>query len=269
MLNPFILRKSLSQVLSKSSFDITNLSNEKTAIYIIVPDEKNTLHFIVSMFIKQTYEILINSAQQQENGKLPIRMNFLLDEFANIPAIPEMSNMISAARSRNIRFYLMVQGMDQLRNKYKKDAQTIKGNCDNWIFLSSKEIELLEEISKICGSMIQPTVNPFPLISTTQLQKLKKDWEYSEALIKNGRLDPYVSCLPDIDQYKFHDCPPILLEKKILPKIIKYDLDKIIDDIKNDNRPIPFSFEVYGENKYFKKEKEATANETTDSIYDW
>ena len=64
MLSPFALRKSLCQVLSQSSFDARDLGNSKTAVYIIVPDEKSTLHFLVTMFVKQTYEVLINEAQK-------------------------------------------------------------------------------------------------------------------------------------------------------------------------------------------------------------
>ena len=151
MLNPFVIRKTLCQVLSKCSFDIRSIGKTKTAIYIIVPDEKTTLHFLVTAFIKQTYEALINEAQQQENRKLPVRLNFVLDEFCNIPAIPDMPSMISAARSRNMRFYLMAQSQRQLEYKYNEDADTIKGNCDNLVFLTSREFDLLKEISDLCG----------------------------------------------------------------------------------------------------------------------
>ena len=84
MISPFVIQKKLCQVLSKSSFDVRNIGREKTAVYIIVPDEKTTLHFLVTTFIKQTYELLIHEAQQRENKKLPIRLNFLLDEFCTL-----------------------------------------------------------------------------------------------------------------------------------------------------------------------------------------
>ena len=57
-------------------------------------------------------------------------MNFLLDEFSNLPAIPDMAAMISAARSRNIKFHLIIQGLYQLSSKYGSDnAHTIKGKA--------------------------------------------------------------------------------------------------------------------------------------------
>ena len=255
MLNPFIVRKTLCQVLSKSSFDLRNLGKEKTAIYIIIPDEKTTLHVLVTMFIKQTYEILINEAQSLSDRKLPNRVNFVLDEFANIPKIPDMASMISAARSRNMRFFLIAQSQWQLLQKYGNDAHTIKGNCDNWVFLTSRERDLLEEFSFLCGnrSFIDPygqTVDK-KLITTSQLQRFKK--EYGETLILHGRNYPFVTELPDIDEYKFKELPAMRTADRILPQITLYDHQSVIQSIEDGKRAIPFSVEVHGEEKFMKK----------------
>jgi len=256
MINPFVIRKSLCQILSKNSFDIHDICNSKTAIYIILPDEKTTLHFLVTTFIKQIYETLISEAQKHEGKKLPIRVNFLLDEFCNIPKIADMPSMISASRSRNMRFYLIAQSSYQLKQKYGKDAYSIKGNCDNWIFLTSREEALLKEISFLCGQTSRG-----PLISTSELQRLKK--ETGEALILHGRNYPFVTELPDIDEYKFKHYPPITLKDTPLPKIKHYDIKKVLFDIKSGKRPIPFSAEVHGQEKFFKQERETPFNEAS------
>jgi len=258
MMNPFIIRKTLCQALSQSSFDIRSIGETKTAIYIIVPDEKTTLHFLVTMFIKQTYEALINVAQQKADGKLPVRVNFVLDEFANIPAIPDMPAMISAARSRNMRFFLMVQGMRQLERKYDQDAHTIKGNCDNWVFLTSREIDLLKEISDLCGEIqykdSDNSIKSRPIISTSELQRFKK--ECGETLILHGRNYPLVTELPDIDEYNFKKYDPVEIDKHKLPEIVMYDADKVIKSIEDHNRPLPFSVKVYGKEMYYEKQPE-------------
>ena len=194
----FVKQRNLSDMLSKSTFDVKDFGTKKTAFYLIVPDEKTTLHFLVTTFIKQAYEILIESAQKM-GGKLPIRVNFVLDEFCNIPRIPDMPNMISAARSRNIRYFLVVQSQHQLESRYDKDAETIKGNCLNWVFLSSKEYSLLEEISNLCGKF--QSDGPV-LISTSQLQRLNK--EKGEALIIHDRCYPFITQLPDVDDYDLY-----------------------------------------------------------------
>jgi len=255
MLNPFIVRKSLCQVLSQHSFDIRDIGKTKTAIYIIVPDEKTTLHFLVTIFIKQTYEALISEAQQQENKKLPVRVNFVLDEFCNIPVIPDMASMITAARSRNMRFFLMVQSHWQLFQKYGDDADTIKGNCDNWVFLTSREFKLLQEISNLCGDVYftdsDGSLKMRPLISISELQRLSKD--HGETLIFHGRNYPFVTELPDISEYKFNIYPNIKKEEHELPQIALYDVDKVIQEIISQKRHTPFSIEVRGKKVYYAK----------------
>lgn len=196
----FVTQKKLCKMLSKNTFDPRSFGREKTAVYLIVPDEKTTYHFLVTTFVKQVYEALINEAQKEIDGKLPIRVNFVLDEFCNIPAIPDMPAMISAARSRNMRYFLIVQGMHQLTAKYGDDAETIKGNCENWVFLTSKELCLLNEISDLCGTITTPSGVKRKLISVSELQRLNK--EKGETLILFGRKYPFITELPDIDEYE-------------------------------------------------------------------
>ncbi|MBO7253883.1 MAG: type IV secretory system conjugative DNA transfer family protein, partial [Clostridia bacterium] len=134
MVRIFITQKNLTNMLSGNTIDITRFGEEKTAVYVIIPDEKSTNHFLVTTFIKQVYEVLISEAQKQEQRTLPVRVNFVLDEFCNLPTIPDMPSMISAARSRNMRYFLVAQSLHQLKSRYEEDADTIKGNCDNWVF---------------------------------------------------------------------------------------------------------------------------------------
>jgi len=189
------------EFLSQEGVDLQQLAEEKNAIYLVIPDENTTYHFIVSLFLEQLYEVLLEKAQKEPSQKLPIRMNFLIDEFANIPKIQNMDAMITAARSRNIRFHLIVQGMKQLQQKYEEGADTISGNCNNWIYLYSKEFELLQEISRLCGEVIYDNNVRIPLFSEFDLQHLNK--EEGEALVLAGRNYPCLSNLADIDEYPY------------------------------------------------------------------
>ena len=243
MMRPFILKKSLCQILSQSSFDLKNIGVEKTIIYLIVPDEKSTYDFIISIFIKEAYEILISEAHCRDDNKLPIRVNFIIDEFGNVPKIPDMASMITAARSRHIRFFLMAQGMDQIKSLYQEDAETIKGNCENLVFFTSRERQLLEEISYLSGN----NADGDPLISPSDLQHLK----YGEMLLIHKRLYPYISEIPDISNYAFKLYSPVEKKKQPLPDITQYNLEHVLKKIKDGKIPIPFSREVYRTERFF------------------
>ncbi len=242
MLRVFNTQTNLTRMLSGNTIDIKKFGREKTAVYIIVPDEKTTYHFLVTTFIKQAYEILVAEAQKEKDIKLPVRVNFVLDEFCNIPKVPDMPAMISAARSRNMRYFLVAQSLHQLRGKYGEDADTIKGNCDNWIFLTSKELDLLEEISALCGNVSGNGKEGRPLISVSELQRLDK--EKGEALIIHARQYPVITEIADIDMYKSFKGYNAVEQKPFeLPPLSLFSLERLTEDISNGKRKIPFAKE--------------------------
>ena len=228
MVSIFNMNKRLTDMLCGNTFDIRQFGHEKTAVYIIVPDEKTTCHFLVTMFIKQVYEVLIGEAQRQATLSLPVRVNFVLDEFCNIPKIPDMPSMISAARSRNMRFYLVAQSIHQLKGRYGEDADTIKGNCDNWIFLTSRERDLLNEISYLCGEIDAwgpGGAEKRRLISVTELQRFNK--EKGECLILHGRQYPFITYMTDIDAYPaFKNYQVVPIPNVELPNPMTFDVVK-------------------------------------------
>lgn len=239
MLRIFSTQKNLVKMLSSNSVDLRNIGREKTAVYLIIPDEKTTYHFLATTFIKQVYEILITEAQKEPTFRLPVRVNFVLDEFCNMPKIPDMPAMISAARSRNMRFYLVAQSLHQLQGKYGEDASTIKGNCDNWVFLTSKELSLLNEISELCGSVTSGNAMR-RLISVSELQRLNK--EKGEVLIMHARQYPFITEMADIDSYesfKGYESVPLQAPKNALEA--PFSLDDLLTDIKYGGRPWPFT----------------------------
>ena len=173
---------------------------------------------------------------------LPVRVNFVLDEFCNIPKVPDMPSMISAARSRNIRYYLIVQSQHQLRGRYGEDADTIKGNCENWVFLTSKELDLLKEISELCGTTVTSDGRSRSLISVSELQRLNK--EKGEALIIHARQYPVITEMADIDSYedfKGYESVPMADHSDTDYDI--FSVDHLYRKVVEGEVPIPFSEE--------------------------
>ena len=171
----FSSRENLSEMLSHSDFDIEDIGRKKTAVFIVIQDEKKTYHSLVTIFLKQCYETLIRVAQES-GGKLPFKTNFILDEFANMPPLKDVTTMVTAARSRRIRFTFIIQNFAQLYQVYgKENGETIKGNCGNIIYLISSELSALEEISKMCGevkSKKDDKTASTPLVTVSDLQRL-------------------------------------------------------------------------------------------------
>ncbi len=196
-MSPLYIQQSLIELLSCNTVNFQRMGTRPSILYLVTPDEKKTLNMIVSLCVAQLYQQLIEAAHKSPGNTLPVRVNFLLDEFSNFPAIPDFDSMISAGRSRNIRFHLVVQGLEQMKNKYGPEVtQTIKANCQNWFFLNSREMELLKEISALCGQIRNET----PLINPVQLQRLRK--ERGECLVLLGRNYPFMAHLADISEYE-------------------------------------------------------------------
>lgn len=187
----FAVTQNLAEMLSRSDFDMETIGEKKTAVFMIIQDEKTTYHALATIFIKQCYECLIAVAQRH-GGQLPIRTNFLIDEFANMPKFKDITTMVTAARSRKIRFTFIIQNFAQLNDTYgKEDAETIRGNCDNIVYLLTGELSALEEISKLCGDKIvkvgkDKKEETRPLITVTELQRFKQ----FEVLVLKHRLPP-------------------------------------------------------------------------------
>ena len=186
----FASRENLSEMLSHSDVNLESIGERPTAVFIVIQDEKKTYHSLVTILLKQIYETLIRVAQKH-GGKLPIRTNFLLDEFANMPPLKDVTTMITAARSRLIRFTMIVQNFAQLDDVYgKEEAETIRGNCGNTIYLITTELKALEEISKMCGeekSKKDDKTASTPLVTVSDLQRMKK----FEVIILRMRMQPF------------------------------------------------------------------------------
>lgn len=145
----------------------------------------------------------------------------VLEEYVHLSSLPTIRDfpaMITAARSRNIRFTLVVQSKHQLIQRYHDETETIQTNCNNWIFLTSRELRFLEEVSALCGKTNGD--NPQPILSLTDLQRLDKD--AGEAVLLCGRSKPCITKLADIEMYdnnRFDRLPAVKRTPQQLPTI--------------------------------------------------
>ena len=254
----FLVQPALLDMLSKNDSDYDYITEKPSVVYLILPDEKTGYHNLVSLYVKQSYEYLIYKAQNNcdKSKDFGLRVNYILDEFSSLPAISDFPAMITAARSRNIRFNLFLQSKKQLFLRYGEDCDTIMSNCENWIYLSSRELAFLKELSELCGDT--NSVNKKSLLSVSDLQRLDK--EKGQVLVLSGRTKPLISNLPDINFYDGGHP-----EK---PSFLCFSLEKKTDNIDKDNfhnRVSKFMRQCYLDKRQ-KKDETATDNVTTDTI---
>ena len=197
----------IANLTSRTDFELDSIGKTKTAVFLIIPDEKESRHELATLFIDQCYQALVNTAQTLKDRKMPIRINFILDEFANMPPITSISNKITVSRSRNIRFYLVLQDFDQLKETYKDSAGTIKSNCTNWIYLLTSDNETAKEISTRLGKY---TISSDRVSTSTKLEQLDYNISNDKSLMGRELLMP-----DEIMRFKFGEA--LYLKSRMFP----------------------------------------------------
>lgn len=117
-------------ITDPDGFRLTDITgNEKTLIYVTIPDENRMYGTLGAVIIEQISEYLIHLAHSFDDAKLPIRWHFLLEELGTLSqSFPQLPTMMIAARSRNIRMHLVLQSLSSLTKPYGPDADTILAN---------------------------------------------------------------------------------------------------------------------------------------------
>lgn len=141
----------IADMTASTDYSYEQMAHKKTIVYIILPDEKTTLYGLGSLYITQHYIYNVKCANQN-GGRVPIDWWYFLDEFGNLPTIPPMPQFLSVGAGRGMRFLLAVQDFQQIQKKYRDDYNTIKNNCDAWIYLKCSNEETLKEFSERVGN---------------------------------------------------------------------------------------------------------------------
>ena len=149
-LAPFDI-KELRDIMTEDELELDTMGDRKTALFLIMSDTDTTFNFVIAMLQSQLFNLLCDKADDFYNGRLPVHVRCLLDEFANIGQIPNFDKLIATIRSREISASIILQSQSQLKTIYKDAADTIVGNCDCTLFLGGKEKGMLKEISELLG----------------------------------------------------------------------------------------------------------------------
>lgn len=142
------------KLITHDEIDIASIGEKKTALFAVISDTDKTFNHIIGMLYTQIFSELYYQADHKYKGRLPVPVQFYLDEFANI-AVPEsFEQVLGTMRSRNISANIILQGLSQLKAMFKGDQntwETIVTNCDTLLFLGTNELTTCEYFVKLLG----------------------------------------------------------------------------------------------------------------------
>lgn len=239
-LNAFI-DSELEQVLCfDTDIDAETFCNNKSAIFLVLPEEDNTKHFIVSLIIQQLYREILTVADEM-GGSLKNRVMFYLDEIGTIPKIESIEMMFSASRSRKLSIVAIIQSLAQLEKNYDKTgAEIIVDNCQLSIFGGfAPNSETAEVLSKNLGSqtILSGTVSKSNGDSSQSLQMIERPLMTSDELksMKKGNFivmktgsHPMKSKLALFTQWGITFDEPYYIEEKQERKVEYVDKREIL-----------------------------------------
>ncbi|WHQ37077.1 TraM recognition domain-containing protein [Spiroplasma sp. SV19] len=161
----------IQSIVCKNDIDLFRFTEKPKALFLIVPDEKTNRHIFASLLVTQLYKANVAIANESKNKRLPRDIQFYLDEFGNMPTIPNFQGFVTVARSRGMYFLIILQDFKQLYKKYgQEDGSVIKSNCSLNIYISSGEITTAKEYSEMLGIQTVEVIT----YSTSRDPKTKK-----------------------------------------------------------------------------------------------
>lgn len=238
----------IANLTCRTDFELDEIGQKKTAVFLIIPDEKESRHELASLFIDQCYQALINYAQSIKKGRLSIRVNFILDEFANMPPINSISNKITVSRSRAIRFILTIQDFGQLNEKYKEQTGTIKSNCTNWIYLLTSDNNSAKEVSTRIGRY---TISSSRVSTSMRNNQLDFNLSTDKSLLGRELIMPEELMKLKFGEAIFMKTRMNPVKAKILP-INNYPIKIIMSEVPKDNKKI--EIKCFNLNQYRKEQ---------------
>ena len=248
----------VSNMVSRDTMNIEKWIEEKTAVFITIPETNGAYNFLASIFITTIMETLrgridkiLSGEEKLENGKNPLFIQFIIDEFANIGRIPNIDKALATFRSRNMSIIIILQALAQLKSMYKDDWASMLNNCASLLFLGGDEKETTKYLSERAGKQTINIRNHSHSRgsrgnSTENKQTLARDLMTSDEI---GRLDGN-QCLLFVTKeyvykdYKYnvynHPLSNLLADDYMDLKWYKYkrfmnEVDELMDNVKKED----------------------------------
>jgi len=139
-------------MMQTDEMDFPSLGERKRAIFCVIPVNDGSMNYLVSMLFTQCFQQLYLRADERYNGRLPIPVRVIQDEWANVAQPDSYPKVLATCRSYNIGINIIVQNIQSIKALYKDEWEGVIGNCDTLLFLGGgNEPTSLEFVSKLLG----------------------------------------------------------------------------------------------------------------------
>ena len=139
-------------MMQTDEMDFASMGERKRAIFCVIPVNDGSMNYLVSMLLTQCFQQLYLRADERYNGRLPVPVRVIQDEWANVAQPDSYPKVLATCRSYNIGINIIVQNIQSMKALYKDEWEGIIGNCDTLLFLGGgNEPTSLEFVSKLLG----------------------------------------------------------------------------------------------------------------------
>jgi len=138
----------LNKMTAIDDLNLVEMGKRKTAIFVVVSDTDRSMDGISNLFFGQALQELCNYADNKcTNGRLPVSVRFILDDFATNVKIGEFPRIVSCIRSRGISAMMLIQSEAQLQAAYGDDGQTIISSADTYLYLGGNDLQTAQSVA--------------------------------------------------------------------------------------------------------------------------
>lgn len=142
---------SVAALTMTDELKLQDLGEKKVALFAIIPDNDTSFNFLISLLYTQIFQQLFYLADYKYGGCLPIKVHFLMDEFANVSLPDDFAKILSVMRSRGVFVSIILQNLAQLKELFDKQWEGIVGNCDEFLYLGGNEQSTHKFVSELLG----------------------------------------------------------------------------------------------------------------------
>ena len=199
----------ISYITSGSDFSLEEIYEKKTIVFVLTQDEKPQYYPLVTLFLKQLYEVGVELTRQGKYKSWPYKMNWVIEEMGILPEIKDFKNIYNAARSRGLTIYGFMQSKADMIDKYEvTGTNTILENCRMQVLVHAETNDTTEYFIDRAGQELyfdskanngKGEYKSRKLLTQDRLRMLDK----GRILFSPTGQQPYLAKLPRYSQYTF------------------------------------------------------------------